>query len=620
MSNQVTVTITVNPAPVGNTAPRLVGSTSINITSPAALNVAYSGADSDVPANTLTFTKVSGPAWLSFTRTGTTTNATLTGTPPTGTSVSNYTTVLSVADNGSPALSSQVTVTITVNPAPPVGALQFAQASYSVGEGSGAVTLSVTRTGGSSGAVGVSYASANGSATAGQDYTATNGVLSWVAGDAAAKAIVVPIIDDSLIETNETFTVTLTSPTGGATLGSPATATVTIVDNDVPTCVATRQLPSGYLPGVRFTVTLATAPPVGMNAYAVADNPPTGWTVGLISDAGSFDAVTGKVKFGPFFDSVARTLTYEITPAMNATGTNVFTGVVAVNVASTPICGATNIARLLNHPADNGPTDFIMTINEMTAYSTAWLRGDTWPQGPNPIDISYVTRAGFLWRNGESYTVDGTQAPPLSWIPSGVRPLHATRIGQAVATPPVQGAWRLLPPKAASNSPTTVTIIVTPSPTTSAYAVEDAIPAGWTLGAISGGGSFDAVNRRVKWGPFFDPTSRTLSYDITPTNAGAGFAGSASFDGVTLTTAGEVTTLVTGPLPNAQLSPPTRVIGGEFALPFSTRPGHTYVVEVSNDLRVWTPVWTNSATTGSLLFREVPPGTATGRFYRTIER
>ena len=63
-----------------------------------------------------------------------------------------------------------------------------------------------------------------------------------------------------------------------------------------------------------------------------------------------------------------------------------------------------------------------------------------------------------------------------------------------------------------------------------------------------------------------------------------------------------------------------RVIGGEFALPLSTRPGHTYVIEVSNDLRVWTPAWTNSATTGSLLFREVPPDTLSGRYYRAIER
>ena len=172
----------------------------------------------------------------------------------------------------------------------------------------------------------------------------------------------------------------------------------------------------------------------------------------------------------------------------------------------------------------------------------------------------------------------------------------------------------------ASNAPTTVTLIVTPSPSNSAYAAEDTVPAGWTVGAISDGGSFDAVNRRVKWGPFFDTQSRTLSYEITPTNGGSSFAGTASFDGVNLNTAGAASTVVTGPLAKSQFAPPTRITAGEVALALATRPGHEYVVEVSDDLRVWTPVWTNSATTGSLLFREVPPGTRAGRFYRAIER
>ena len=65
--------------------------------------------------------------------------------------MSNYVAVLRVVDNGTPALSNQVSVTITVNPAPPTGTLQFAQTAYSVGEASGSVTLSVTRTGGNAG-------------------------------------------------------------------------------------------------------------------------------------------------------------------------------------------------------------------------------------------------------------------------------------------------------------------------------------------------------------------------------------------------------------------------------------------------------------------------------------
>ncbi len=119
------------------------------------------------------------------------------------------------------------------NPAPHAGTLQFADSTSSVSEAVGSVSLIVTRTGGSSGAAIVNFATVNGSALAGSDYTATNGILSWADGDSDNKTIVVPVINDSTPESNETFTVTLSSA-GGATLGSPATATVTIPANDDP--------------------------------------------------------------------------------------------------------------------------------------------------------------------------------------------------------------------------------------------------------------------------------------------------------------------------------------------------------------------------------------------------
>ena len=62
--------------------------------------------------------------------------------------------------------------------------------------------------------------------------TAASGTLSWAHGDTANKTFTVPITNDTLNESSETFTVTLSSPTGGATLGSPSTGTVTITDDD----------------------------------------------------------------------------------------------------------------------------------------------------------------------------------------------------------------------------------------------------------------------------------------------------------------------------------------------------------------------------------------------------
>jgi hypothetical protein len=117
----------------------------------------------------------------------------------------------------------------------PAGALQFGQSSYQGAEGGLPVNITVTRAGGSSGAVSVNYATQSGSATAGADFGAVSGTLNWASGDTSAKSFTVPIVDDNLVEPTETFTVVLSSPTGGATLGTPSIATVTIADNDVAT-------------------------------------------------------------------------------------------------------------------------------------------------------------------------------------------------------------------------------------------------------------------------------------------------------------------------------------------------------------------------------------------------
>ena len=71
----------------------------------------------------------------------------------------------------------------------------------------------------------VSYFTTDGSATAGSDYTATSDTLDFDDGQ-TSLTITVPIIDDAVDENDEDFTVTLSNPTGGATIGT-ATSTVT---------------------------------------------------------------------------------------------------------------------------------------------------------------------------------------------------------------------------------------------------------------------------------------------------------------------------------------------------------------------------------------------------------
>jgi hypothetical protein len=112
------------------------------------------------------------------------------------------------------------------------GAIQFSSANSMHNEAVGTATISVTRDGLAAGAT-VQYSTSNGTATAGADYTAAQGTLTFATGQQSAS-FTIPINDDSLDEANETINLTLSNPTGGATLGAQSTATFTIIDNDQP--------------------------------------------------------------------------------------------------------------------------------------------------------------------------------------------------------------------------------------------------------------------------------------------------------------------------------------------------------------------------------------------------
>ena len=138
---------------------------------------------------------------------------------------------------GGATLGTTVSTTVNIVDDEQPGTLAFSKAADSVNEDAGTITITVVRTGGSDGIVTVNYATSNGTAEDGQDYTGDSGTLTFADGQASAE-IVLQITDDIDIESNETLTVTLSSPTGGAELGTPSEITVTIVEDDVPGTLA----------------------------------------------------------------------------------------------------------------------------------------------------------------------------------------------------------------------------------------------------------------------------------------------------------------------------------------------------------------------------------------------
>src|SRR5262249_8844240 len=109
--------------------------------------------------------------------------------------------------------------------------LRFSSGAYSVSEATPVATITVLRTGPLAGTVTVQYATSDGTATAGADYRAVTGTLTFGVG-VTSKTFTVPIINDALVEGPETVTLTLSNPGGGALLGTPSTAELTITDND----------------------------------------------------------------------------------------------------------------------------------------------------------------------------------------------------------------------------------------------------------------------------------------------------------------------------------------------------------------------------------------------------
>jgi len=119
--------------------------------------------------------------------------------------------------------------------------VQFSQSNYSVNESAGFIQITITRTGSVSGSAAVNFATSdsaglascsvtNGFASERCDYATTTGTARFASGENSAS-VIIPIVNDALVEGSENFAISLSAPSG-VTLGSPTTATITIIDND----------------------------------------------------------------------------------------------------------------------------------------------------------------------------------------------------------------------------------------------------------------------------------------------------------------------------------------------------------------------------------------------------
>ena len=120
-------------------------------------------------------------------------------------------------------------ITITDNDSAPT--VDFNATSSSGAESTSSAALQVDLSTSSSSNVTVDYAVTGTATGTGTDYTLANGTLTITAGNTTGTITIASIVDDALVEGNETVIVTLSNPSG-ATLGTDTVHTYTITDND----------------------------------------------------------------------------------------------------------------------------------------------------------------------------------------------------------------------------------------------------------------------------------------------------------------------------------------------------------------------------------------------------
>ena len=124
------------------------------------------------------------------------------------------------------------TATLSIGEDDVAGVIQFSALTYNAVECATIpcnATLTVSRTGGLASGVTVDFTTADGTAVAGIDYTATTGTLTCGASQ-TSQTIKIPLLIEPGAQPTKSFSVLLSNPGSGATLGARTSATVNVTD------------------------------------------------------------------------------------------------------------------------------------------------------------------------------------------------------------------------------------------------------------------------------------------------------------------------------------------------------------------------------------------------------
>ena len=330
---------------------------------------------------------------------------------------------LPIAGGGSVAGASGATDGVTGSDGGALPALSIADLSVTEGNGRHShFMFEVMLDRAADGPVTVAYSTANGTATAGADYMAASGTVTFAAGE-TSKMVHVDIAGDVLAEGNETFTVNLSAPTG-ATIAD-GTAIGTILDDDgTPLLPALSIADLAVVEGngehahFMFTVTLDKAATGAVTvAYMTAN--------GTATAGSDYAATSGSLTFAA--GETSKTVHVDIGGDTAFEANETFT-VALSNASGATIADATAVGTIVND--DPAPDQGHVGNGQADTFAITWAWGTNkaidFDTALDTLDFSWMTRDHFsiaeangstvitIEGNNQSYTLTGVSLAELS--------------------------------------------------------------------------------------------------------------------------------------------------------------------------------------------------------------
>ena len=300
----------------------------------------------------------------------------------------------------------------------------------------------------------------------------------------------------------------------------------------------TSVMPASYSAGTDILVELEVVPDAAVQVYAVEDAPPLNWGVTQISSGGVWDPATGRIKWGVFTDGNVRVLSYHVMVPLGVTGIAAFAGIGSFDGNEVTVGGVRRMGRFAGTVHRTMPADYVpgipltMTLGAIPATdSGVWGLEDRFPAG---WTVDSINLGGVLdVESGKVKWGPFTDAAPRVFSYRVTPPATVRQAGvfQALAQMGVDGvvergelplrASVLSRSMASTYRPGVALDVVLrgqPAGFIQVWALEEEIPVGWEPVGISAGGTWDAANRKLKWGPFSGPSGaeQILGYQVIP--------------------------------------------------------------------------------------------------------